>query len=202
MAHQGQVVGGGQAAGAAANDGHPPAGALRLLGDFNLPGVVHGVPLQPADVDGVVHHPPAALALAGVLAHIGACGGERVVLTDQPCRVVIPPVVDQGHIAGHVHMGGAGGHAGHRVAQPADAPAGLDVLLIVLPEAPHPFQHHVGRLIADGAVGGVGDGLGGALNQVDGLQAGGAVQHTLDQHSQLAQPHPAGDAFPASLGMA
>ena len=191
-------VGGGYLTG-----GHgPDDGGLRLSVHRHGLGVVHGKALQPADVDGVVHHPPAALALAGVLADVGAGGDEGVVLADEAHRVLVPPLVDQGHIAGDVHMGGAGGHAGHRVTQPADAPAVEDVLLIVLPEASDPLEDHVGRLVADGAVGGVGDDLGGIFDEVDVLQRGGAVQHPLDEDGQLAQPHPAGDAFAAGLGVA
>lgn len=70
------------------------------------------------------------------------------------------------------------------------------MLLIVLPKAPHSPEHHVGSLIADGAVGGIGYDLGSALNQVDGLQRSGAVQHLLDQDGQLVQPHPQGTHLP------
>ena len=202
VAHERQVVGRRQAARPAADDGHCLARVLRPLRGGHVGHVVHGVPLQAADVHRVVHHPPAALALAGVLAHIGAGGGEGVVLSDEAHRVLIPPQPDEGDVPGDVHMGRAGGDTGHRVAQAADAPAVEHVLLVVLPEAPHPPEHHVGRLIADGTVGGVGDHLGGALDEVDGLHGGGAVQHLLDEHRQLAQANPAGHALAAGLGVA
>ena len=164
--------------------------------------MVHGEPLQAADIHRVVHHPAAAVGLAGVLTDIGAGGGEGIVLPDQAHGVGVPALPHQGDISGHVHVGRAGGDTGHRVAQPADTAAVEQVLLVVLPEAPHPAQHHMGGLIADGAVGGVGDHLGGALDQVDGLRRGGAVQHLLDQLRQLAQADPAGHALSAGLGMA
>ena len=85
------------------------------------------------------------------------------------------------------------------MAQAADAAAVQHVLLVVLPEAAHPLQYHVSGLVADGAVRRVGDDLGGALDQVNGFQGGGAVQHALDQNGQLAQTHPAGHAFAAGL---
>ena len=196
VAHKGQVVGRRQAARPAADDGHRLARVCRPLRGGHVRRVVHGVPLQAADVHRVVHHPPAALALAGVLAHVGTGGGEGVVLSDEAHRVLVPPKPDEGDVAGNVHMGRAGGDAGYRVAQAADAPAVEHVFLVVLPKAPHPPEHHVGRLIADGTVGGVGDHLGGALNEV------GAVQHLLDEYCQLAQAHPAGHALAAGLGMA
>ena len=202
MSHEGQIVGRRQAAGTAADDCHRLAGRFRPRRGLHGLGVVHRITLQTADVHRVVHHPPAALTFAGVLTDVGAGRDEGVVLADQAHRVLIPALVDQGHIAGDVHMGGAGGHAGHRVAQAADAPAVEDVLLIVLPEAPDPFEHHVGGLVADGAVSGVGNHLGGVLNEVDVLQGGSAVQHPLDEDGQLVQPHPAGDAFAAGLGVA
>ena len=201
MAHQGQVIGGSQAAGAAADDGHRLARLRGLFGDGGVRAVVHGKALQPADVHRVVHHAAAALGLAGVFAHIGAGGGEGVVLADEPHRVAVTALPHQGHIAGHVHMGRADGHTGHGVAQGADAPAMEGVLLKILPEAPHALEDHVGGLIADGAVGGVGNDPGGGLDEVDGLFGGGAVQHLLDEVGQLAQSHPAGHALSAGLCM-
>ena len=82
--------------------------------------MIHRKPLQPADVDRVIHHSAAALGLAGMLAHIGAGGGKGIVLPNQADRVVVPLLPDQGHIAGDIHMGRTDGHAGHRVAQAAD----------------------------------------------------------------------------------
>ena len=76
------------------------------------------------------------------------------------------------------------------------------MLLIVLAEAPNAQQHHIGCFEADGAVRRVGNDPGGALNEVDGLQGGGAVQHLLNEYGQLAQPDAAGHALAAGLGMA
>ena len=76
------------------------------------------------------------------------------------------------------------------------------MLLIVLPEPAHPHEHHVGGLIADGAVGGIGNDPGRVLNEVNGLQGGGAVQDLLDQHCELSQADTAGDALAAGLSVA
>ena len=73
---------------------------------------------------------------------------------------------------------------------------------IVIPEADDAPQHHVGSLKADGAVGGVFDGPGGALDQVDGVQGSFAVQHIFQQLAQSSQADTAGHAFAAGLGMA
>ena len=199
--HQGQVIGGRQTAGAAADDGHRLA---RLRGLFRHGGVlpvVHGKALQPADIHRVVHHTAAALGLAGVFAHIGAGGGEGVVLADEPHRVAVTALPHQGHIAGYIHMGRADGHTGDGVAQGADAPAVKSVLLKILPEAPHALEHHVGGLVPDGAVGGIGNDPGGGFDEIDGLFGGGAVQHLLDEVGQLAQSHPAGYALSTGLCM-
>ena len=98
VAHEGQVVGCRQAAGASADDGHCLAGRFSGSGGLHGLGVVHGIPLQSADIDGVVHHTPAALALAGVLADIGTGGDKGVVLADQAHRILVPAGVDEGHI--------------------------------------------------------------------------------------------------------
>ena len=42
--------------------------------------MIHGVPLESADVQRVIHHVPAAAGLAGVLADVGAGGGGGIAL--------------------------------------------------------------------------------------------------------------------------
>ena len=164
--------------------------------------MVHRVALQGADVDAVVDHVAAAAGLAGVLAHQGAGGGEGVVLADEAHGVGIALIAHQGHIARYVHAGGAQGHAGHRLVQLQQAAAVDDVLHIVVAEADDAPQHHVGGLKADGAVRRVLDDPGGALDQVDGIQGGVAVQHIFQQLGQLAQAHAAGHTLAAGLCMA
>ena len=164
--------------------------------------MIHSKPLQTADIDGVIHHSPAALFFARVLADVGTGAGEGVVLANQAHRVIVPLLPDESHIAWDIHMGRAGGHTGHGIAQGTDTAAMVDMFLIVLPEAPNTLEHHMGRLITDGAVSAVGNNLCGTLDEVNGLQRGGAVKHLLDEHSELAQTHPAGHALAAGLGMA
>ena len=164
--------------------------------------MIHRVALQAADVYGIVHHAAAAVGLTGVLAHVGAGKGEGIVLADQAHGIVVAAGPHQRDVAGNVHMGRAHRDAGHRVAQAADAAAMQHVLLVIFPEAPYPLQHHMGSLIADGAVRRVGNDLGGAFDKVHGLQGGSAVQHLLNEHCQLTQPDAAGPALAAGLGMA
>ena len=202
VAHEGEIVGGGEASGTAPDHGHPLASGGRRRRRRHRGGVVHREPLEAADVYRVVHHLASALLLAGVLADIGTGEGEGVVLADQPDRVLIAPRLHQGDVAGHIHMSGADRHTGHRLAQPADAAAVADVLLIVLPEALKPVEHHGRCLVADGAVGGIGNDPGSALDEIDGLQPGPLIQHILKQLFQLAQPDAAGHALAAGLGVA
>ena len=89
VSHQGKVIGRGQAAGAAADDGDLLAGGLGPLGRLHGGRVIHRIPLQAADVHGVVHHAAAAVVLTGVLAHIGAGEGEGVVLADEAHGVIV-----------------------------------------------------------------------------------------------------------------
>ena len=202
VAHESQIIGGGEAAGAAAHDGNRFAGGGCGTGLGHVSGVVHGVALEPPDIQGIVHHIPAAAGLAGVLADIGAGGGEGVVLADQAHRVGTAALVHQGDISGDVHAGRAQRHAGHGVFQAPQAPVVEDVLLIVVPEAPEAHKDQIGRVNADGTVRRVHNHLGGALNAVQDLHAGLAVQHLPDHVGKLGQPHPAGHALAAGLGTA
>ena len=181
VAHEGQVIGGGEAAGAAADDGHLLPRGRGAGGLGHLARLVHGVALQGPDIDRVIHHAPAAAGLAGVLADVGAGHREGVVLADQAHRVGVPARVDQGDVAGDVHSGRTQGHAGHWVFQAAQAPVAEDVFLIVVPETLKSHQHKLSGVDADGTVGGVYNGLGSLLNAVQNPNIRLSVQH-FPQH--------------------
>ena len=202
VAHQGQVEGSGQAAGAAAHHGNGFACGFCTFRGRHDARMVHGIAFQTPDVHRAFDHVPAAAGLAGVLAHQAAGAGEGVVLADQPHGVGVPAGSDQSDVAGNVHACGALGHTGNRLIQIAQAPAGLHMGLVVIPEAPDAFEHHASRFIADGAVSAVGDDLSGALNFRQGVHGGGPVQHIVHQQLQLPQAYPAGYALAAGLGVA
>ena len=202
VAHEGQVVGGGEAAGTAADDGHPLARGGGAQGLRHIPGRVHGVALQPADVHGIVDHVPAAAGLAGVLAYVGAGHREGVVLADEADGVLAAAGADEGDIAGDVDAGRAQGHAGDRILQVAQASVVMDVLPVVVREATDAVQHQLGGMAADGAGGGGGDGLGGLLDKLHVPGLCPSLQHIAQQDGQLTQANPAGDALPAGLGVA
>ena len=202
VAHQGQVVGGGETAGTAADDGDGFSGGLRPGRVRHLSGVIHSEPLQASDVDGVIHHLPAAAGLAGVLADIGAGRREGIVFPDEADRVGIAPLPHQGDITGDIHPGGAQGHAGDRILQAAQAAVAEDVLLIVVPKAVEARQHQLGGVDADGTVCGGHDHLRRVFDQLENVQGRPPVQDLVQQVRQLSQTHPAGHAFSAGLCMA
>ena len=168
----------------------------------HLAGVVHRGALQAPDVDGIVHHFPAAAGLAGMLADIGAGDREGVVLPDEPHRVGITAFPHQGHVAGDVHSGGAHGHAGHRVVQGAQAAVMPNMLFKVFPETADAGEHQLGRVDADRAVGCADDDLCRLLDAVDDALVRLPVQHLLQHVGQLAEADAAGGAFAAGLGAA
>ena len=69
MPHQRQVVGRGQASGAAADDCDALAGWRMLDRIVAVSGVVGGIALQPADVYRVIDHAATAEQLARMLAY-------------------------------------------------------------------------------------------------------------------------------------
>ena len=202
MAHQGQVIGAAEAAGAAAHDGHGLAGGRGAGGIGHHACVVHGVPLQAPDVDGIVDHIPAAAGLAGMLTDVGAGGGHGVVLADQAHGVGVAPGPHQGHVARDIHPRRTQGNAGHGILEACQAPVVLHVLLIVVPEALQAIHHQAGGVPADGAVGGIHNAAGGFLDDADGVHIGGAVQHLGNELGQLPQTDAAGHALAAGLGVA
>ena len=106
VTHKGQVVGATETAGASADDGHLLAGGGSALRLGYHPGVVYGIALQATDIDGIVHHIPAAAGLAGMLADIGAGRGEGIVLADQAHCISAATLPYQRHVAGDIHAGG------------------------------------------------------------------------------------------------
>ena len=202
MTHKGQIVGAAETAGASADDGHLFAGGGSALRLGYYPGVVHGIALQATDIDGIVHHIPAAAGLAGMLADIGAGRGEGIVLADQAHCISAATLPYQRHVAGDIHAGGTQCHTGNGILQARQTAVVLHVLLVVIPEALQPLHHQTGGVTADGTVGGVDDTAGGLFDDGDGLHGSLAVQHLIDQQRQLPQPDPAGDTFAAGLCMA
>ena len=202
VAHQSQVVCGGEAGGAAANHRNGLAGGFGAGRIGHITGHIHSKALQTPDVDGAVHHLAAAAVFAGMLADVGAGNGEGIVLADQADSIGIAAFVDQGHITGDIHGGGALGHAGNGVFQTAKAAAGGHMLLEIVPEGDQSIQHQLTGINADGAVGGVHDHLGGGLDPVQDLRVGFAVQHFTDHLGKLIQTDPAGGTFAAGLGLA
>ena len=202
VTHKGQVVGAAETAGASADDGHLLAGGGSALRLGYHPGVVHGIALQATDIDGIVHHIPAAAGLAGMLADIGAGRGEGIVLADQAHCISAATLPYQRHVAGDIHAGGTQCHTGNGILQARQTAVVLHVLLVVIPEALQPLHHQTGGVTADGTVGGVDDTAGGLFDDGDGLHGSLAVQHLIDQQRQLPQPDPAGDTFAAGLCMA
>ena len=202
VAHESQVVSGGKASGAAADDSHllpRGVGAVRL---GHVPGLIHGVALQGPDIQGIVYHVAAAAGLAGMLTDVGAGDGKGIVLADEAHRVGAALLLHQGDVAGDVHPCGTQGHAGHGVSQVAEAAVVEDVLLIILPEALEAHQDHVGGIDADGAVRRVGDGLRRLLDVGEDAEIRLPFQHLLQHIGQLRESDAAGHAFSAGLGPA
>lgn len=163
VTHEREVVRGGETGRAAADDGDALAGSgvvegLRGCGgcavgvEFEHFGrVIHRIALEGTDVDGVVHHAAPARELAGVLADEPAGKREGVVLADETHGIVVAAGVDQGDVAGNVHVRRARRATGHGVARAGRAATGRGMRDEVVAEAPHGPQHHGAGLVADGA---------------------------------------------------
>ena len=202
VAHQSQIVRAAQAARAAADDGdllarRRSAGRIR-----HIARMVDGIALQPADVDGVIHHTAAAARLARMLTDIGAGRGERIVLADQADGVGAAPGADKRHIAGDIHACGTEVHARDGDLQPGETPVVTDVLDIVVAEALQPVDDEPRGIAPDGAVGCIDNGARRLFDDGERLHGGGAVHNLLDQQRELPQTDAAGDTFTAGLCVA
>ena len=161
--------------------------------------MIHGVALQPPDIQRIVHHVPPAPGLAGVLADIGAGCWEGVVLTDELNRVVAAARVDQSDVTGNIHPGGTQRHAGHGVFETAKTPVMENVLLVIVPKALQAHQDQICRVDADGAVRRFGNGLRGAFNAGQNSDFRLSVEYLCQHAGQLGKTNAAGNAFAAGL---
>ena len=73
---------------------------------------------------------------------------------------------------------------------------------VIVAEALHTLQDHARGLVADRAVCRILNDTGGFLDQVDGLERGGRVEHFLQQGGQLPEPDAAGHALATGLCVA
>ena len=184
--HKAQIIRAGKAARPTADDGDALAGG-RFAGRIrHIPRVIHGVALESPDIDGRVHHVPAAARLAGMLADIRAGGGYGVVLSDKAHRVRIPSFAHKGNIARNIDARGTQRDAGNRVLQRGEAPVVSDMVHIVVAEALEAAQHQLRRVAADGAVGGRDNRARRFLNGID-------RQHGAPSHRGPAPSAPRAD---------
>ena len=159
--HQRQIEGRGQTAGAAADDSDPLSGIRHSSWNRHLVRtVIYGEHLQSPDVQRCVDHVSSAVAFAGVFTNQGAYRGERIILADQPHRIIVASAADQRHIARNVHLCRTFGNTGDRmpgVPQMVGTAVFLDMGYVVFPEALHSLQHYFRRLRPDRAVRGIPD---------------------------------------------
>ena len=162
-------------------------------------GVIHRVFFQPPDIQGIVDQVPAAPLFTGMLADKSAGGGKGIVLPDHlHCPGVIV-LRDEGDIARDVHVGRTEVHTGHLLPDLLGTDLVVHMAFILFPEGLQALQDFNGRLIADGAVGGIPDHLRQGFHLVQCLRRPVSVQDPLHHPLQLGQAVPAGDAFAAGL---
>ena len=199
MAHEGQIIGSGEAGGAAAHDGHGFAGGRGAGRNGHVAGLVHRIALEAADVDGEIHQRAAAVGFAGVLTDEAAYGGEGIVLADETDGVGAAARAGQCDVTGDVHMSGTLIHAGD-AAEIRGTIAVEGVRLVVIPEGVIAVQNHLGGLVANGAVRGLHDGMGGPEQSVQIFLGSAALQQGAQCGGHLLKADAAGDAFAAALG--
>ena len=142
IAHQAQVVGSGEAAGATADNGD----ALLLFfclrksdGDPLFPGRIGGEAFDGGDIDALIGLGPRAHLHTRVATDTAQDTGQGVGLPDQGDCLLMASLIDQGDIAGDHLSQGAGIDAGSNNqlrAGPCPAAVLTDVFLVFVPEIP------------------------------------------------------------------
>ena len=116
-----------------------------------------------------------------MLADEAAGGRERIILTDQPDGIRVPPFAHKRHVAGNVHVSRTERHAGHRLVVCTCTASVLNMPHIVVPVTDQSLVHHIGCFIANGTVCGLHDGKGSFFHQIQGFHCGFPAQNVADQ---------------------
>ena len=201
MPHEREEIRAGEPARAASHHGDVPRGVHAVRRGCHLVGgsLVHGEPLDAADVHRRVDEGAAAPGLAGVLAHERAGRGERVVLAHQVHGTGVVAGRHEADVAGHVHVRRAERLAGHRLAHARGAGARAHVARVLVGELLQALEQGVRRLVADGAVRRVAHHLGQRAGLGEHPRVRLAVRHAPDERGQPRQAVAARHALSARL---
>ena len=202
MTHDGKIICCGKAAGATADNGNLLAGGGEMAGRRHIGRcVINSIALKSADINGIINHVSAAASLAGMLADIGAGGGERIILADKANSIVAASFVDKGNVTGNIHSCRAKSNAGHGIFQTTKAAIMENMLHIIIAEAMNAVEDDSGGLSAYGAVGAGNNNLGGFLDKSNGLRGAGTVKNVIDKSVYLSKTYAAGNALTAGLSL-
>ena len=163
--------------------------------------MLHGKPLQPADIDRIIHHCPAAPGFTGMFTDQSADCRKRVILTDQTDRICVPPFFHQRHVPGNIHTCRALRHTWNRLVQRHRTTSGLNMALKIAAEPTDRFQYHTGCLIPDGTISRIKNALCRFFNHLDRIHIRMMIQNRIQQLFQLPQPDSAWYTFSTGLGM-
>ena len=151
------------------------------------------------DVHGIVYHATTAVHLAWMLAHKAADARQGVVLTNELDGIGVAPSLHQRDVAGNINMSRAAGNAGNLFCSVEPAAMMLNVMFKVVTETADGGKGHLARLVADGAIARIIDGLGRALDKRERVVVGISLKHILQKVIECTQSNSARRALAAAL---
>ena len=164
--------------------------------------MIYRISFQSPDVDGVIYHAASAAGFTGVLADVGTCGGEGIVLANQLHCVSVSALANQCNVTRNIHTGGTKCHAWYRIVQAAQTAMVRNMFFIVAAKSMQPHENQLGGVDSDGTVRGICDDLSRCFDSAQNTEVRFSVQYLTQHAGQLRQSDAAGDAFPAGLCLA
>ena len=204
VAHERKKISAGQTTGAAANHRNATVGLGRPRRHGSLIGRA-GIDrefLDAANIDGGVEQATATTALARMLAHKRACGGQRVVFAHHVHGASVITRRNKRDIGRHVHMRGAQRLARNLLLGAFGACTVFDVARIFIGMGLETRQELGRGFIANGAVGGIANHF---RQNAGAIEVGGrrlAVENAAHQRGKLGQAIAARHALAARLSRA
>ena len=199
MAHNSEVVSARKASRAASDKGNLLACGRRDRGTVIALHMLGSKAFERKDSHGIVYHATTAVHLAWMLAHKAADARQGVVLANELDGIGIASSLHQRDVAGNINMGRTAGNAGNLFCSVEPAAMMLNVMFKVVTETADGGKGHLARLVADGAIARIIDGLGRALDKRERVVVGIPLKHILQKVIECTQSNSARRALAAAL---
>ena len=134
MSHQCQIISRAQTAGTAAQNGNFLSCWFCTRRCRHNACMIHSIPFQRTNIDGIIHHISAAPCFTGMFTNHSTGRYKGIVFSNEPYRIRITFMGNQGNISGNIHICRTESHTGHRLVNIEQTAFVMNMFQIIIPE--------------------------------------------------------------------